>query len=138
MKKLLYQDSSMLFELNESIPCIEFKPKGLPNSPEHLREAYFMLIKFCEENINAHSDLKVLIDIRETDGITSQDNEWIASEIVPKFISLGIKRLALVDGVTELAHITSEEFIELSMRSPIQHRVFKEVGSARDWLSKTN
>lgn len=138
MKKLLYQDTSIVFELNELIPCIEFKPKGLPSSPEHLRQAYFMLIKFCEENISSHSNLTVLIDIRETDGITSQDNEWIASEIVPRFISLGIKKLALVDGLTEFAHITSEEFMELSMRSPIQHRVFKEVGSAQNWLSNTN
>jgi len=138
MKQLLHQDESMLFELNRILPCIEFKPKGLPRSPEHLKEAYYMLVRFCENNITPYNNLKVLIDIRETDGITSQDNEWIASEIIPRFIALGIKKIALIDGVTELAHITSEEFIELSHRSPIEHRLFKDAESGRQWLANSN
>jgi hypothetical protein len=138
MKTLLYQDESILFELNETLPAIEFKPKGLPRSPEHLKQAYYMLVRFCEEQTKLYEELNILIDIRDTDGITSQDNEWIAAEIIPKLIGLGIKKLALVDGVTEMAHITSEEFLELSMRSPLQHRLFKEPESGRAWLLHQN
>ena len=138
MKKLLYQDDSILFELNEALHCIEFKPKGLPKSTDHLKSAYFILVRYCEDYISSYPDLSILIDIRDTDGITAQDNEWIASEIIPKLIALGIKKLALVDGITELAHITSEEFLELSMRSPIQHRLFKDVESGYRWLGNRN
>jgi hypothetical protein len=134
--RTLYQDESVLYQLNSLVPCIEFKPKGLPKSTEHLKEAYLLLVKFCDEIIPNQNGLGVMIDIRETDGITSQDLEWVTSEIVPRFIALGVKKLAVVDGVTELAHITTEEFMELSMRAPIQHQLFKGPEIARQWLMK--
>jgi hypothetical protein len=130
----LYQDESVLYQLNPLVPCVEFKPKGLPKSTEHLKQAYHMLVNLCNELVPRQNGLGVMIDIRETDGITSQDLEWVTAEIIPRFIAMGVKKLAVVDGVTELAHITSEEFLELAVRSPIQHQLFKGPENARQWL----
>jgi hypothetical protein len=131
---ILYQDESVQFQLNPLIPCIEFVPNGLPKSTEHLQGAFTMLVNFCSENIGAHKGLGVMIDMRKTDGITSQDNEWVASHIVPKFIALGISKIAVVDGVSELSHITAEESQELMVRMPVQNRLFKEPEIAWAWL----
>ncbi len=123
-------------EIAENAPFLKatWKPAS-----EDMDDKYFQTINLTYvELAQKHTLQGLCIDIQHfTYTIHPDIQEWVANEILPQLINLGIKRIAFNVSQDMIAQLSVEQTMEENTEIPLQVFYFSEISEAEAWLKKT-
>jgi hypothetical protein len=124
--------ATLLF--NEELKCLHDTWYGAFGTQENFRKVLLTILEKCREPENRSA--MMLTDVSNMAGSFDSSNEWIQTEMTPKFVQNGLKYHAMV--------IPKNIFSKLSVKDYIQKlelleiRQFGEIEEAKKWLKSVS
>jgi hypothetical protein len=83
-----------------------------------------------------------IVDYSQTEFIITPDlQEWLANELIPRLVEVGLKRLAVVPSTDFVASLAveqaNEEINEVNKAVDFRLRMFKDKEMAMDWIRES-
>lgn len=129
MEKVYYQDDYSTLAINETLPCLFQKFKGIAHSSDHYKKIQDISINLISEKLHHFENLNLLVDSSEAGSITLEDIEYHRNQVMPLLYSKGIRFIAYVPPTAKISRIIfSEVFRDLF----IDNLVIKQFDSVVD------
>jgi hypothetical protein len=131
---IFYQDSSVVLEIDETVPCILTRFLGYPRSSDHIRQILDISYQAACEYLRHHPKLHSLIDGKNAKTVLPEDVEWINKIHAKRMAELGVKYTAITTPRSVFAEISLEEIKDGFQAFHRVVRFFENVKQAREWL----
>jgi hypothetical protein len=104
--------------------------KGWANSAD-FRSAMEMTLRAVEEHPAAH----ILVDARYMRLMLVEDERWMSEDLIPRMAMTGIRSLAMVTPVNQLAKLIVDDISRGAQRGAGEVKHFETFDRASAWLS---
>ncbi len=128
----LFENDYYRISLDVSVPCLEWTAKKFMPSSE-FRTSEEKSLQFFTEQKTKYPNLQWYVAARDLGVLSSEDTEWVASVILPKFAALGLKKEAFVVPKSAFGKLALDNYTS-DAGETIAIEVFDGEATAKQWL----
>lgn len=134
MEKVYYQDDYSTLTINEMLPCLFQKFKGMAHSSEHYKKVQDFSLTLVTQKLQHFKRLNLLIDSSQAGSITLEDIEYHRTKVMPILYDKGVRFIAYVPPSKKISKLI---FDEIFYNLDLEKLVIKQFNSsveAKRWL----
>lgn len=120
----------IIYEEDNSLIIDKFLPKTEDMTSKIFREEMNIFVNMCEK-YKPEKELVHLLDMRYV--ITIEDQEWMNTEVFPKYEKI-IKKMAFLVPTEIFAQVAVEQTMDEEGGQKFFQRYFEDEANARKWL----
>ncbi len=130
----LFENEYVEISLDETVPCLVWIGKKYMPS-ETFRESEEKSLRFYIEYKKKYPKLQWFVDASEISIVKSEDTQWVADNILPKFAKAGLRKEAFVIPKRAIGKMTIHRYVS-EAGDVIEIHIFDTVEAAKSWLKK--
>jgi len=130
---ILFENRSVRVSLDTEVPCLEWVATQNVLS-EEFRESEYESLKQYEILKQKYPTLEWFVDARKLEGLHTEDTEWVANVILPKFADLGLTKEAFILPSNIFGQFTIEDYKDEVADRRVTIHMFDDVEKAKKWL----
>jgi len=128
----LSDNEYVTISIDESVPCLEWVGKQFIPSKE-FRASEEKSLEFFLQYKKKYPRLEWCVDARDIGPVPPQDTQWVADNILPKFLAAGLKKEAFVVPKSALGKISVKNYTSHAGKV-LEIMMFGTIEEAKDWL----
>jgi hypothetical protein len=128
----LFDSIFVRISLDEEVPCLEWIGKQFIPSAQ-FRESEQKSLELFREYKARFPRLEWFVDARSIGPIAPDDTRWVAQDLLPEFLSAGLKKEAFLVPTSSVGKLVLTNY-ESQAGGQILIQVFDSEGAAKQWL----
>ena len=131
----LFENEYVILSIDEQVPCLEWTGKKGFLPSQIFRRSEEKSLQFYSEYHETYPAMQWLVNAREIGVVSPADMQWVADEILPQFVAMGLTKEAFVIPVKEFGKM-SVSYYGSTVGQSMDIRIFENIEAAKKWLKQ--